>query len=70
MKAPGMREPAQTKLDHLLTPSEAAQRLLEEATKAAIRSGGAAGLRPVVIGGRRMFRVCDVESFACSALAA
>jgi hypothetical protein len=54
----------------LLTPKEAAQRLLEEATRTALRTGGAAGLRPVVVGGRRMFRLVDVDSLARLALAA
>jgi hypothetical protein len=57
-------------MDPLLTPREAAQRLLEEATKTAIRTGGAAGLRPVVVDGRRMFRFSDVDSLARIALAA
>lgn len=53
----------------LLTPREAGQRLLEEATRAAVRTGGAAGLRPVRIEGRQMFRRSDVEGFAQVALA-
>lgn len=53
----------------LLTPKEAAQRLLEEATRTALRTGGAAGLRPVVVDGRRMFRLSDVDSLARLALA-
>ncbi|KQV60128.1 hypothetical protein ASC95_01225 [Pelomonas sp. Root1217] len=57
-------------MDPLLTPREAAQRLLEEATKTAVRTGGVAGLRPVVVDGRRMFRFSDVDSFARLALAA
>lgn len=57
-------------MDPLLTPREAAQRLLEEATKTAVRTGGAAGLRPVVVDGRRMFRFSDVDSLARMALAA
>ena len=54
----------------LLTPNEAAQRLLEEATRTAVRTGGAAGLRSVVVDGRRMFRLVDVDSLARLALAA
>lgn len=54
----------------LLTPHEAAQRLLEEATRTAIRTGGAAGLRPVVVDGRRMFRLSEVDALASVALAA
>lgn len=54
----------------LLTPKEAAQRLLEEATRAAARTGGAAGLRPVVVAGRRMFRKSDVDGYVALALAA
>lgn len=57
-------------MDPLLTPREAAQRLLEEATKTAVRTGGVAGLRPVLIEGRRMFRFSDVDSLARLALAA
>lgn len=54
----------------LLTPRDAAQRLLEAATRAAVRTGGAAGLRPVRVGGRQMFRRSEVEGFAQQALAA
>lgn len=54
----------------LLTPREAAQRLLEAATRAAIRSGGADGLRPVRVDGRQMFRRAEVEGFVQMALAA
>ena len=54
----------------LLTPREAAQRLLEAATRTAMRTGGAAGLRPVRVEGRQMFRRTEVEGFAQVALAA
>lgn len=54
----------------LLTPTEAAQRLLEEATRAAFRTGGISGLRPVRVNGRPLFRSDDVDAFARSTLAA
>ncbi|WP_457443775.1 hypothetical protein [Roseateles sp. P5_E4] len=54
----------------LLTPREAAQWLLEAATRAAIQTGGATGLRPVRIDGRQMFRRDEVEGFAQVTLAA
>jgi hypothetical protein len=47
----------------LLTPQEAALRLLEEATQQSFRSGGIEGLWPVNVGHRKMFRPQDVESF-------
>ena len=47
----------------LLTPQQAAFRLLEEATQQSFRSGGLEGLWPVSIGHRRMFRPQDVDSF-------
>lgn len=45
----------------LLTPRQAAQRLLEEAALLAFRTNGAAGLRPVRDEGRLMYRLSDVE---------
>ena len=54
----------------LLTPSEAAQRLLEEATRTAARTGGVSGLRPVRVDGRTMFRRSEVDGFARAAFAA
>lgn len=56
--------------DNLLTPIQAAQRLLEEATLQAYRTNGVSGLRPVLADGRRMFRQADVEGFVRVALAA
>lgn len=56
--------------DELLTPREAGQRLLEAATRAAVRTGGANGLRPVRVEGRRFFRRAEVEGFVQEALAA
>lgn len=52
----------------LLTPSEAAQRLLEEATRTAARTGGASGLRPVRVDGRTMFRRSEVDGFVLATL--
>lgn len=56
--------------DTLVTPQEAGQRLLEGATLQAYRTNGAAGLRPVVVDGRRLFRATEVEGFIRLALAA
>ncbi len=47
----------------LLTPAEAAQRLLEEAALQAYRSKGREGLVAVKDGRRRMYRPQDVEAF-------
>lgn len=56
--------------ENLVTPQEAGQRLLEGATLQAFRTNGAAGLRPVVVDGRRLFRAADVEGLIRMALAA
>lgn len=52
----------------LLTPQQAALRLLEEATAQSFRSGGLDGLLPVRVGQRRMFRPQDVDAFIRSKL--
>lgn len=54
----------------LLTPKEAAQRLLEEATLLAVRTNGVVGLRPVREAGRVMFRKADVDGLIREAVAA
>lgn len=54
----------------LVTPHEAARRLLEGATLQAYRTNGAAGLRPVVLDGRRLFRAADVDGLIRTALTA
>lgn len=54
---------------NLLTPIQAAQRLLEEATLQAYRTNGASGLRPVLANGRHMFRQADIEGFVRATLA-
>jgi hypothetical protein len=46
----------------LLTPREAATRLLEWATLTAYQTNGAAGLRPVRVEGRLMFRPDEVDA--------
>lgn len=62
-------QPAPRDATPLLTPTEAAQRLLEEATRTAARTGGVAGLRPVRVDGRTMFRRSEVDGFAKAAFA-
>ena len=47
----------------LLTPQQAAFRLLEEATLEALRTGGAAGILPIRVGSQRMFRPDHVDAF-------
>ena len=47
----------------LITPREAAQRLLEEAALQALRSRGLEGLVSVRVGGKRVYRAADVESY-------
>ena len=65
-----MDAPNITEHTDLLTPRETAQRLLEAATRAAMRTGGVDGLRPVRVQGRQMFRRSEVEGFVQEALAA
>lgn len=63
-------KPTTTMNPELLTPREAGQCLLEAATRTAVRTGGANGLRPVRVEGRQFFRRAEVEGFVQGALAA
>ncbi len=47
----------------LLTPQQAAFRLLEGATLEALRTGGAGGILPIRVGSQRMFRHDHVDAF-------
>lgn len=49
--------------EHLLTPEEAANRLLEASTERAFRTDGVDGLWPVTVGDQRLFREQDVDAF-------
>lgn len=59
-----------TRTPALLTPTEAAFRLLEEATLEGLRSKGLTGLLAVNDGRKRMFRPQDVDAFIRERLAA
>ena len=50
----------------LLSPAQAAQRLLEEATLTAFRTKGREGLVVVKDGRRPMFRAADVDAYLLS----
>lgn len=58
------------KAPNLLTPKQAAQRLLEHATLLAVRTGGAVGLRPVRTSGRVFYRLADVDEVISERIAA